>query len=151
MSAAPAPARPSIKTLFGLGCLTAFLASLAGPLLFVAGVALAQGAQGGMGWSTGLLPFALIGFLFTFPIGLIVLLLVGPLVTRRKGRFIRDRRGPAALVGLVAGAVLGLATSALLFGGNGLLAASGTVSGACYGLIWMWLSAWQLKDEPPHG
>ncbi len=158
MTSAPAPARPSFRTLFGLACLTAFLASLAGPLLFVAGAALVQGAQSGMGWGAaggsamdGLLPFALIAFLFTFPIGLIVLLLVGPLAARRRSAFIRDHRGPAALIGLIAGALLGMATTVLLFGGNGLLAASGAVSGACYGAIWMWMCAWQLKVEAAHG
>ncbi|HWJ69414.1 MAG TPA: hypothetical protein VNS79_05130 [Sphingobium sp.] len=150
MSDAPAPARLSFKTLFGLACLTAFLASLAGPGLFVAGAALVESGTGGSGMA-GLLPFALIAFLFTFPIGLAVLLLVGPLAARRKPAFIRDHRGAAALIGLVAGAALGMATALLLFGGNGLLAASGALSGACYGAIWMWLCAWQLDGEVPHG
>lgn len=150
MADAPAPARPSFKTLFGLACLTAFLASLAGPILFVAGAALAQGGAGGSAL-TGLLPFALIAFLFTFPIGLIVLLLVGPLAAWRKSAFIRDRRGPAALIGLIAGAVLGAITTVLLFGGNALLALSGALSGGCYGVIWIWLCAWQLRIEAAHG
>lgn len=148
MPGATAPTSLSFRTLFGLACLTAFLASLAGPALFIAGAALVGPAsQGDMGWSTVLLPFALIGFLFTFPIGLAVLLLIGPLTTWRLGAFIRDRRGPAALVGMGIGALLGLATATLLFGaGGGALTASGAVSGACYGLLWVWFCAWQLRD-----
>lgn len=147
MTAAPAPARPSFKTLFGLACLTAFLASLAGPVLFVLGAALAQGGGSWNAWSGELLPFALIAFLFTFPIGLAMLLLVGPLAARYSGAFIRDHRKAAMLVGLSAGALLGLATAALLFGGDALLAGAGAVSGACYGAVWMRLCAWQLQDE----
>lgn len=149
MPGAAAPNPPSFRTLFGLACLTAFLASLAGPALFVAGAALVgPTSQGAMGWSTVLLPFALIGFLFTFPIGLAVLLLVGPFATWRLGPFIRDRRGLSALVGMVVGALLGLATATLLFGaGGGALAASGAVSGACYGLLWVWFSAWSLDEQ----
>lgn len=156
MPGAAAPHPLSFRTLFGLACLTAFLASLAGPALFITGAALVgSAAQGDMGWSTVLLPFALIGFLFTFPIGLVVLLLVGPLATWRLGNFIRDRRGPSALVGAGVGALLGLATATLLFGAaGGAMAASGAVSGACYGLLWVWFCAWQLRDaqhadEPP--
>jgi len=152
MPGAAAPHPLSFRTLFGLACLTAFLASVAGPALFIIGAALVGPAsQGDMGWSTVLLPFALIGFLFTFPIGLAVLLLVGPLATWRLGNFIRDRRGPAALIGMAIGALLGLATAALLFGGGGPLAASGAVSGACYGLIWVWFCAWQLRDTQAGG
>ena len=151
MPAAPAPTRPPFKTLFGLACLTAFLASLAGMALFVAVASLVPGAQSDMGWSSVLLPFALIGFLFTFPIGLVVLLLVGPLAAWRMAPFIRDHRGPAALSGLLVGALLGLATTILLFGDSGYLVASGTVSGGCFGLLWIWLCAWQLKDEAHHG
>jgi len=152
MPGAAAPHALSFRSLFGLACLTAFLASLAGPVLFVTGAWLVTpAAQGEMGWSTVLLPFALIGFLFTFPIGLVVLLLVGPLAAWRMGDFIRDRRGPAALIGMAVGALLGLATAALLFGGGGPLAASGAVSGACYGLIWVWFCAWQLRDMQAGG
>ncbi|OJY66007.1 MAG: hypothetical protein BGP16_06305 [Sphingobium sp. 66-54] len=152
MPGAAAPTSLSFRTLFGLACLTAFLASVAGPALFIVGAALVGPAsQGDMGWSTVLLPFALIGFLFTFPIGLAVLLLVGPLATWRLGTLIRDRRGPSTLVGMVVGALLGLATATLLFGAaGGAMAASGAVSGACYGLLWIWFSAWQLRDAQ-HG
>ena len=122
MPGAAAPTSLSFRTLFGLACLTAFLASVAGPALFIVGAALVGPAsQGDMGWSTVLLPFALIGFLFTFPVGMVV------------------------------GALLGLATATLLFGAaGGAMAASGAVSGACYGLLWIWFSAWQLRDAQ-HG
>jgi len=84
MTAAPAPL--SSRPLFGL----AFPASLAA--LFTASAAAPmQGAQGAM---DGIRSIAFMDFLYTFPIG------PSPHAARRQGAFIRDHRGPTALIGL---------------------------------------------------
>ena len=132
--------RPSLGLLYGETLYTAFLASLSGPFLSSLLLLLVSpNEEGLLGIIVSLVVMPLIMSLFAFPIGLLALLLVGPLTTWLCFGFVRAMPVAAIMVGAASGFFIGGAICWEIFDGEGYFAPMGAISGGAYGGIWIWL------------